>query len=133
VFLKKPFSEFGYQTTQPRPQPRPRRNEIQHNHQINIIINIIQSYHTAINIQQKQASIAMGVVSIFVLFYLLSGIFWWTLFSSGFLILAHAMFRDASLHKDAEDRVDMSGDLTLPSGGSEEDSAFLSSDKVENI
>lgn len=88
----------------------------------------------AINIQQKHATAAMGVISVFVLFYLLSNVFWWTLFSSGFLVMAHALFRDASLHKDAEDRVDMSGDLTLPSGGGTgEDSAFLSSESVENI
>lgn len=76
----------------------------------------------------------MSVVSVLVLFYLLSGIFWWTLFSSGFLILAHALFRDASLHKDAEDQVDMAGELTLTGSGSGEDTAFLSPGvAVENI
>lgn len=77
----------------------------------------------------------MSLISVFVLFYLLSNVFWWTLFSSGFLILAHALFRDASLHKDQEDQVDMQGDLTLSSGGAGgEDSAFLSpGGTVENI
>ena len=77
----------------------------------------------------------MSVISVFVLFYLLSNVFWWTLFSSGFLIMAHALSRDASLHKDAEDRVDMQGDLTLtPGGGADEDDAFLNTGgTVENI
>ena len=88
----------------------------------------------AINVPQKQATIAMSVISIFILFWLLSSIFWWTLFSSGFLILAHALLRDASLHKDAEDQVDMQGDLTLTGSGSGEDAAFLSPGaSVENI
>ena len=75
----------------------------------------------------------MGIISVLVLFYLLQQVFWWTLFSSGFLILGHALTRDASLHKDAEDQVDMQGDLTLPAGGSGEDAAFLNSASVENI
>ena len=88
---------------------------------------------TAIHVPQKSATIGMSVISVFVLFYLLANIFWWTLFSSGFLILAHALSRDASLHKDAEDQVDMQGDLTLASG-SGEDTAFLNTDAtVENI
>lgn len=78
------------------------------------------------DISQKNATIAMSVVSIVVLFWLLSGIFWWTIFTSGFIVLAHATTRDASLHKDAEDRVEMAGDLTLgPSNSSSEDAAFL--------
>lgn len=88
----------------------------------------------AVDIQQKHATIAMTIISVFVLFYLLQQVFWWTLFSSGFLILGHALFRDASLHKDAEDKVDMQGDLTLPAGGSGEDAAFLNTPApVENI
>ena len=67
----------------------------------------------------------MGGISILVLFYLLSSIFWWTLFSSGFLILLHAFFRDASMHKDMDDVVKMEGDLHFTS--STEDSAFLNS------
>lgn len=88
---------------------------------------------TAIDIQQKHAAIAMSIISVLVLFYLLQQVFWWTLFSSGFLILAHALFRDASLHKDSEDQVDMQGDLTLPPVGSGEDDAFLTPAPVENI
>lgn len=89
----------------------------------------------AVDVQQKHATIGMSIVSVFVLFYLLQKVFWWTLFSSGFLILAHALSRDASLHKDAEDQVDMQGDLTMiPSGGDGEDAAFLdSTTPVENI
>jgi hypothetical protein len=77
----------------------------------------------------------MTIVSVFVLFYLLQQVFWWTLFSSGFLIIGHALFRDASLHKDAEDKVDMQGDLTLTAGDHGEDAAFLNSPSppVENI
>lgn len=88
----------------------------------------------SVNIQQKHAAIGMGVISVFTLFYLLQQVFWWTLFSSGFLILGHAVSRDASLHKDAEDQVDMQGDLTLPTGGSGEQDAFLTTTgSVENI
>lgn len=89
----------------------------------------------AIDIQQKHATIGMSIVSVFVLFYLLRQVFWWTFFASGFLIMAHAVSRDASLHKDAEDQVDMQGDLTMiPSGASGEDAAFLdTSAPVENI
>ena len=71
-------------------------------------------------IPQKIAVAGMGILSIFVLLYLLSGIFWWTLFSSGFLVCVHAFLRDASLHKDMEDVVAMEGDLNLS-----EDAAFL--------
>jgi hypothetical protein len=56
-----------------------------------------------------------------VLIWLLSGIFWWTLASSGFLVGAHAVFRDASMHQDTEDRVDMVGEVTG------ESAAFLGS------
>jgi len=75
-----------------------------------------------IQIPQKTASIVMAVISIFVLLWLLSGIFWWTLASSGFLIAVHAFFRDASMHKDMEDAVPMEGDLHLGVG---EDASFL--------
>lgn len=85
----------------------------------------------AIDIQQKHATIGMGIMSFFFLFYLLRQVFWWTFFSSLFLILAHSLFRDASLHKDSEDQMDMQGDLTLPAG---EDAAFLPTNaSVENI
>jgi len=62
----------------------------------------------------------MGVLSVFVLLYLLSGIFWWTLFTSGFFVAVHAFLRDASMHKDMEDAVAMEGDLQMG-----EDAAFL--------
>jgi hypothetical protein len=71
-----------------------------------------------VTISQTHASLAMGVVSLFVLLYLLSGIFWWTLFSSGFLVAVHAGLRDASMHQDGDDKVDMVGEVG-------EDSAFL--------
>ena len=62
----------------------------------------------------------MGGVSIFVLLYLLSNIFWWTVFSSGLMVAGHAFLRDASMHKDLDDAVAMEGDLHLG-----EDAAFL--------
>jgi hypothetical protein len=78
------------------------------------------SRDTDISIPQKTATIGMGGVSVFVLLYLLSSIFWWTLFSSGFIVAAHAFLRDASMHKDLDDAVAMEGDLNLG-----EDAAFL--------
>jgi hypothetical protein len=69
-------------------------------------------------ISQTHATIGMGIVSMFVLLYLLSGIFWWTLFSSGFLVAVHACLRDASMHQDGDDKVDMVGEVG-------EDAAFL--------
>jgi hypothetical protein len=48
-------------------------------------------------------------------------------------ILGHSVARDASLHKDAEDKVDMQGDLTLTSVIAGEDAAFLNSGSIENI
>jgi len=75
---------------------------------------------TGINIPQKTAVIAMGAISIFVLIYLLSNIFWWTLFSSGFLIAIHAFLRDASMHKDLDDAMAMEGDLNFS-----EETSFL--------
>jgi len=70
-------------------------------------------------IQQKQASIGMGIISIMVLLYLLSNVFWWTLFSGGFLLGIHASLRDASLHKDEGDKMEMQGDLNLGSIGAD--------------
>mmetsp|Transcript_1462 Transcript_1462/g.3113 ORF Transcript_1462/g.3113 Transcript_1462/m.3113 type:complete len:242 (+) Transcript_1462:99-824(+) len=74
-----------------------------------------------VTISQKQAMLGMSAISALVLIYLLSHIFWWTMFTSGFLVGSHAALRDASMHKDEEDKVDMVGDLTLD----EEQSAFL--------
>jgi hypothetical protein len=75
-----------------------------------------------LTITQKQASIAMAVVSGFVLIHVLSHVFWWTLGSSGCIVGVHAFFRDASMHKDMEDRVEMTGDVELNAG---EDASFL--------
>lgn len=72
-------------------------------------------------ISQSQASIGMGVVSAFVLIWILSGVFWWALGSSGFLTIVHAALRDASMHQDGEDQVTMVGEVT-PAG---EQAAFL--------
>jgi hypothetical protein len=81
------------------------------------------------SISAKQASLFMAVISVVVLMYLLSHVFWWTLFSSGFLISLHLLLRDASMHKDEEDKIDMTGDLDLDTS---EDAAFLNpaSDQV---
>jgi hypothetical protein len=73
------------------------------------------------SVSQKQAYVGMTGISVLVLFYLLSHIFWWTMFTSGFLVGSHAALRDASMHKDEEDKVAMSGDLSLE----EEQAAFL--------
>mmetsp|Transcript_31106 Transcript_31106/g.29947 ORF Transcript_31106/g.29947 Transcript_31106/m.29947 type:complete len:235 (-) Transcript_31106:336-1040(-) len=64
-------------------------------------------------ITQKQASIAMSVISVFVLIYLLKNVFWYSVGSSGVLIGLHALFRDASMHKDEEDKVEMTGDVEI--------------------
>jgi len=71
-------------------------------------------------LSQRQASLAMSVVSLFVFIYLLSNIFWWTLASSGFLVGVHSFLRDASIHKDEEDKIEMIGDMV-----DGEDTAFL--------
>eukprot|EP00565_Helicotheca_tamesis_P001319 CAMPEP_0185728824 /NCGR_PEP_ID=MMETSP1171-20130828/4221_1 /TAXON_ID=374046 /ORGANISM="Helicotheca tamensis, Strain CCMP826" /LENGTH=224 /DNA_ID=CAMNT_0028397571 /DNA_START=135 /DNA_END=809 /DNA_ORIENTATION=+ len=76
-----------------------------------------------ITITQKQASIGMSALSVLALFYILSNIFWWTLATSGFICGAHAVMRDAAMHKDEEDKVQMSGDLALST--EDEDAAFL--------
>jgi len=64
-----------------------------------------------ISVSQKHASLAMTIVSALVLFWLLKSIFWWTLGSSGLLVGAHSFFRDASMHKDEEDKMQMTGDI----------------------
>mmetsp|Transcript_11068 Transcript_11068/g.16629 ORF Transcript_11068/g.16629 Transcript_11068/m.16629 type:complete len:239 (-) Transcript_11068:282-998(-) len=75
-----------------------------------------------LTITQKQASIAMAVVSGFVLIHVLSHVFWWTLGSSGCIVGVHAFLRDASMHKDEEDKIEMTGDVELNAG---EDASFL--------
>lgn len=72
-----------------------------------------------IEISQKKATMVMTGLSILFLIYLLENVFWWTISSSGFFVGIHALFRDASMHKDEEDRVEMLGEF----GG--EDAAFL--------
>jgi hypothetical protein len=76
-----------------------------------------------IAISQTNATIGMSVISFFVLLWLLSSIFWWALFSSGVLVATHAVFRDASMHQDGEDKMDMVGEVG-------EDAAFLGSGSV---
>ena len=66
---------------------------------------------TAISIGQTNATIIMGAFTLIVLIWLLSGIFWWTIFSAGFLIVVHAGLRDASMHQDGEDQVTMVGEV----------------------
>jgi len=78
---------------------------------------------SGITITQKQASIAMAVLSGFVLVKVLSHVFWWTLGSSGCIVAAHAFMRDASMHKDEGDKIEMTGDVTFTDAG--EDASFL--------
>jgi len=75
-------------------------------------------------VSQTQATIVMGVISTVVMIWILSGVFWWALFSSGFLSLTHASFRDASMHQDGEDQVTMVGEVAS-SSPSAEHAAFL--------
>mmetsp|Transcript_19293 Transcript_19293/g.41987 ORF Transcript_19293/g.41987 Transcript_19293/m.41987 type:complete len:121 (+) Transcript_19293:545-907(+) len=90
---------------------------------------LFQLKNPGITVTQKQASIAMGGLSVLVLIWLLSHIFWMTLFTSGFLCGVHLLLRDASMHKDEEDKVVMQGDLSLEVGGDgigdEEEASFL--------
>mmetsp|Transcript_36525 Transcript_36525/g.42441 ORF Transcript_36525/g.42441 Transcript_36525/m.42441 type:complete len:239 (-) Transcript_36525:49-765(-) len=65
-----------------------------------------------ITISQKTATYGMMVLSACVLYYVLSHVFWWTLSTSGILIGLHSLLRDASMHKDEEDKVVMSGDFS---------------------
>jgi hypothetical protein len=69
----------------------------------------------------------MSIVSVIVLIWLLSGIFWWTLASSGFMVAAHATLRDASMHQDEHDQMDMVGEVTG------ESAAFLGQSSGQNV
>mmetsp|Transcript_14975 Transcript_14975/g.22109 ORF Transcript_14975/g.22109 Transcript_14975/m.22109 type:complete len:231 (-) Transcript_14975:109-801(-) len=71
-----------------------------------------------ITIPQQPILAALAIATFFAMSYILSSIFWWTLFSSAFCAGGHAILRDATMHRDEEDKVDMTGDLG-------EDSAFL--------
>jgi hypothetical protein len=90
--------------------------------------NILSLVTTGVAIPQTTATIGMAILSVFVLLYLLSGIFWWALLSSGVLVAVHAFLRDASMHKDLDDAVDMHGDLNLG-----EDASFLNSAQVDQV
>lgn len=76
-----------------------------------------------ITVSQKHASIVLAVISGLMLIQVLSHVFWWTLFSGGFISGVHAFLRDASMHKDEEDRIEMTGDVQLSEAG--EDASFL--------
>lgn len=78
----------------------------------------------SVSISQSQATIVMGVISAFTLIWILSGVFWWALGSSGFLTVLHAGLRDASMHQDGEDQVTMVGEVE-PAGQPGEQAAFL--------
>lgn len=84
-----------------------------------------------ITISQKHASIVMGVITGLLLIKILSHVFWWTLFSGGFLCGAHAFMRDASMHKDMEDIVEMTGDVSFNDAG--EDASFLNPQSNEAV
>eukprot|EP00581_Thalassiosira_minuscula_P008588 CAMPEP_0183705104 /NCGR_PEP_ID=MMETSP0737-20130205/2274_1 /TAXON_ID=385413 /ORGANISM="Thalassiosira miniscula, Strain CCMP1093" /LENGTH=243 /DNA_ID=CAMNT_0025932187 /DNA_START=35 /DNA_END=766 /DNA_ORIENTATION=+ len=86
-----------------------------------------------ITISQKHASIAMSGVSVLVLIYLLSHIFWMTLATSGFLSGVHMLLRDASMHKDEEDKVVMQGDLSLDVGDVGEEASFLNDEAESSL
>lgn len=79
-----------------------------------------------ITVTQKHATIGMSGISVIVLIWLLSHIFWMTLATSGFLCGVHMLMRDASMHKDEEDKVVMQGDLSL-----DEEATFLNDDESE--
>eukprot|EP00536_Pseudo-nitzschia_multiseries_P008724 jgi/Psemu1/319461/estExt_fgenesh1_pm.C_2270002 len=73
------------------------------------------------SVSQTQATVVMGVITAFSLVWILSGVFWWALGSSGFLTVLHACLRDASMHQDGEDQVTMVGEVEQPG----EQAAFL--------
>ena len=85
-----------------------------------LTVSLLSFLSTAVSIPQKTAVIAMGGITLLVLIYLLSGIFWWTLFSSGVLVAIHSFLRDASMHKDMDDVMIMEGDFQVG-----EESSFL--------
>jgi len=80
----------------------------------------------AFSISQTQATLVMGVISAFTLIWILSGVFWWALGSSGFLTVLHAGLRDASMHQDGGDQVAMVGEVEPASQQRDgEQAAFL--------
>lgn len=78
-------------------------------------------------ISQKNATLGLSIFSAMFLIWLLSNVFWWTLFSSGFLVCVHAVLRDASMHQDGEDQMDMVGEF------SGEQAAFLGQSHNHNV
>lgn len=84
-----------------------------------------------IGITQKQASVAMTIGSGLMLFYILNNVFWWALGSSGVLVAIHMFLRDASMHKDEEDKIQMTGDIGSAAGP--EDAAFLTTTPGDSV
>jgi hypothetical protein len=78
-------------------------------------------------VSQKNATLGLSIFSVIFLIWLLSNVFWWTLFSSGFLVSIHAVLRDASMHQDGEDQMDMVGEF------SGEQAAFLGQSHNHNV
>ncbi|KAL3785151.1 hypothetical protein ACHAW5_000183 [Stephanodiscus triporus] len=78
-----------------------------------------------ITVTQKQATVAMSVLSVVVLIWLLQHIFWMTIGTSGFLCGVHCLLRDASMHRDESDRVIMQGDLSLDEMHGHDEAQFL--------
>jgi len=96
------------------------------------VIKVTQSGSLKIGsfaVSQTQATIVMGIISAFVMIWILSGVFWWTLFSSGLLTMTHASFRDASMHQDGEDQVTMVGEVEHSSPAGEQ-ASFLGEPQV---
>jgi len=83
-----------------------------------------------VTVTQKQISMVMTIFTLFALFWVLSGIFWWTLTLSGLCVIGHTIMRDASMHRDDGDKVEMLGELDL-----EENATFLNpgAPKIESI
>lgn len=71
---------------------------------------------------------AMGIISIIIVFWLLSSVFWWSIVTSGVFVTAHGLFRDASMHKDMDDAMAMEGDFTI-----NEESSFLGDNTGNNV
>eukprot|EP00429_Kryptoperidinium_foliaceum_P039978 CAMPEP_0176169116 /NCGR_PEP_ID=MMETSP0120_2-20121206/86566_1 /TAXON_ID=160619 /ORGANISM="Kryptoperidinium foliaceum, Strain CCMP 1326" /LENGTH=227 /DNA_ID=CAMNT_0017506865 /DNA_START=27 /DNA_END=710 /DNA_ORIENTATION=- len=65
-----------------------------------------------VTISQKNATIGLSIFSAIASVWLLQGVFVWALFSSGFLVSIHAVLRDASMHQDGEDQMDMVGEFS---------------------
>jgi hypothetical protein len=62
-------------------------------------------------ITQKIATGAMSVITVICLIYVLSSIFWYSLSISGFCVLSHGLFRDATMVGDEDEEIEMDGDL----------------------